>query len=249
LLDTSEDLSSPTEGSKFNLKFHSTFNAETLLHFLIDPKQQRCCYTTAVTIVSMEKQQQRSTISVGTDMIASSTDGVSLQNARPWYNSDAEGSNLASDNAVSLDELFRNKSVVVFGVPAPFTGTCTLAHYPPYKKLADEFKSVGVDEIVCYSVTDPYAHYHWAEKMGNDPANIRFLADSPYCSFAKTFGLDAEYDTEYSLGLRSERFSMFVVNGIVRAFSMVPEHDASKDAETMLQKVKEWKESNNTASK
>jgi glutaredoxin/glutathione-dependent peroxiredoxin len=192
------------------------------------------------------EEQQRS-ISVGTDVISSST--VSLQKARPWYNSDHDGSNLASDNAVTMNDLFRDKTVVVFGVPAPFTGTCTLAHYPPYKKLADEFlNSAGVDEIVCYSVTDPYTHYHWAEKMGNDRGKIRFLADAPDGSFAKAFGLAAEYDTEYSLGLRSERFSMLVLNGIVQVFCMVAEDDANKDAETMLQNVKDWKQ-NNHASK
>ena len=172
---------------------------------------------------------------MGTDMISSV---ISLQKARPWYNSDAEGSNLAIDNVVTLKDLFRDKTVVVFGVPAPFTGTCTLAHYPPYKKLADEFRSAGVDEIVCYSVTDPYAHYNWAEKMGNDHSKIRFLAGTDG-SFAKAYGVDAEYSAA-SLGSRSKRFSMVVVNGHVQAFHIVK--DATKDAETILQDIKDWKE-------
>jgi glutaredoxin/glutathione-dependent peroxiredoxin len=184
------------------------------------------------------KQQQHRSISMGTDMISSV---ISLQKARPWYNSEAEGSNLAVDNAVTLKDLFHEKTVVVFGVPAPFTGMCTLAHFPPYKKLADEFKSAyGVDEIVCYSVTDPYAHYNWAEKMGNDHSKIRFLADADG-SFARAYGVDAEYSAA-SLGSRSKRFSMLVVNGHVQSFHIVK--DATKDAETILQDLKEWKENN-----
>lgn len=183
---------------------------------------------------SMQEQQLRS-ISMGTDMISSV---ISLQKARPWFNSDSEGSNLAIDNAVTLKDLFRDKTVVVFGVPAPFTGTCTLAHYPPYKKLAGELLNAGVDEIVCYAVSDPYAHYNWAQSMGNDHSKIRFLADTDG-SFATAYGLAAEYN-DYSLGSRSERFSMLVVNGHVKAFHMVD--DATKDAETILQHVKEWKE-------
>ncbi len=70
---------------------------------------------------------------------------------------DDKNSNLADDNAVSMEDLFKGKKVVVFGVPAPFTGTCTNAHYPPFKALQDDFKAKGVDEIVCYSVADPYA--------------------------------------------------------------------------------------------
>jgi glutaredoxin/glutathione-dependent peroxiredoxin len=181
------------------------------------------------------QQQQLRSISIGTDMVSTV---ISLQKARPWYNSDAEGSNLAVDNALTLKDLFQDKMVVVFGVPAPFTGTCSLAHYPPYKKLADELLQSGVDEIVCYSVTDPYAHYNWAKSLGNDHSKIRFLADTDG-SFAKAYGVDAEY-TAASLGSRSKRFSMLVVNGHIHAFHIVK--DATKDAETILQDVKDWKE-------
>ena len=62
-------------------------------------------------------------ISIGTDMVSSV---ISLQKSRPWYMCADEGSNKAEDNAVTLKELFgRDKTLAVFGVPAPFTGTCT----------------------------------------------------------------------------------------------------------------------------
>ena len=54
-------------------------------------------------------------------------------------------SNLAVDNAVTMSDLFKGRTVALFGVPAPFTGTCTMAHYPPYQKLQDEFLAKGVD--------------------------------------------------------------------------------------------------------
>jgi len=69
-----------------------------------------------------QKQGVRS-IAIGTDMVSSV---ISLQKARPWYMCAEEGSNKAADNAVTLRELFgRDKTVAMFGVPAPFTGTCT----------------------------------------------------------------------------------------------------------------------------
>jgi peroxiredoxin len=174
-------------------------------------------------------------ITVGTDMISSV---ISLQKARPWYMSDAEGSNMADDNAVTLKDLFEKQTVALFGVPAPFTGTCSNEHYPGYKALADDFLQAGVDRIVCYSVADPYAMDGWAKALKNDAEKITFMAD-PDSLFAKAYGLDAAYDA-VSLGQRSIRFSMVVADGKVEAFHKVD--DAVKDAETLLADVKEWKD-------
>jgi glutaredoxin/glutathione-dependent peroxiredoxin len=175
-------------------------------------------------------------ITIGTDMLSSV---ISLQKARPWHMSDATGSNQAADNAVSLKELFSDRTVVLFGVPAPFTGTCTKTHYPPYKKHADDIIKAGADEIVCYSVTDPYAHRGWEEALGNDPDKIKFLAD-PDAKFARAYGLDVRYDA-CSLGLRSKRFSMIVANGTVQAFRLVTQ-DEGQDAAAILEELKEMKE-------
>jgi glutaredoxin/glutathione-dependent peroxiredoxin len=172
-------------------------------------------------------------ITVGTDMVSSV---ISLQKCRPWFMSADEGSNMAADNVVTLKELFAdNKTVAMFGVPAPFTGTCTNAHYPPYKTHAESLLKAGADEIVCYSVSDPYAMHAWSVSLGNDPQKIRFLADTDG-SFAKAYGVDNNYDA-VSLGDRSKRFSMIVKNGHVMTFRIVD--DAAKDAETLLAELKE----------
>jgi peroxiredoxin len=153
--------------------------------------------------------------------------------------SDASGSNQAVDNAVTLKELFADRTVVLFGVPAPFTGTCTRTHYPPYKKHADELRDAGADEIVCYSVADPYCHRGWEESLGNSPEKITFLAD-PDASFAKAYGIDVNYDA-CSLGLRSKRFSMIVMNGAVQVFRLVTK-DEGQDAAAILDELRELKE-------
>jgi peroxiredoxin len=174
-------------------------------------------------------------ITIGTDMISSV---ISLQKARPWFNSDSEGSNLAKDNEMKLKELFEGKTVALFGIPAPFTGVCTNAHYPPYKAKADEFKEAGADKLVCYSVTDPYAHYNWAKSLGNDFDKIDFLADED-SSFAKAYGLELDCKG-VSLGMRARRFSMIVEDGTVKVFHEV--EDADKDAEILLADLKELKD-------
>jgi peroxiredoxin len=150
---------------------------------------------------------------------------------------------LARDNAVTLKELFEDRTVALFGVPAPFTGTCTKEHYPGYQKVADEILGCGVDEIVCLSVSDPYAMDGWQRSLGNDPSKITFLAD-PAALFARAYGVAKTYD-DTSLGLRSERFSMTVQNGIVTAFRIV--QDARTDAEELLQELEELKENKEEA--
>lgn len=174
-------------------------------------------------------------ISIGTDMVSSV---ISLQKARPWYMNKDQGSNKAVDNAVTLRDLFENRTVALFAVPAPFTGTCTNEHFPGFQKLQDEIREAGADEIVCVSVADPYSMHGWQLALGNDSSKITFLAD-PDATFAKAFGVDRDY-SECSLGLRSERFSMIVSNGIVNSFKIVK--DAAKDAEELLKELRDIKE-------
>jgi peroxiredoxin len=152
--------------------------------------------------------------------------------------SDSEGSNAAADNAVTMKDLFENKLVAMFGVPAPFTGTCSHEHYPPYKAMAKEFHDAGVDTLACYAVSDPYAHYGWSQALKNDHDEITFLADDG-AAFATKFELDKRYDA-VSLGQRSIRFSMLVDNGIVKAFHVVD--DAKTDAELLLADTRNLKE-------
>lgn len=144
---------------------------------------------------------------------------------------------MAADNAQSMADIFADKTVAVFGVPAPFTGTCTNEHYPPYQQLAADFTNAGVDKLICYSVADPYAHYGWSKSLQNNDEHISFLADTDG-SWAKNHDLDRDYSGA-SLGVRSARFSMIVKNGVVQTFHMV--EDASKDAETLLEDAKNMK--------
>ena len=96
-------------------------------------------------------------ISLGTCLTPNNDDSgaVTLQTVRPWYMDDSEGSNTKADNERTMADLFAGKTVALFGVPAPFTGTCTNEHYPGYKQLVKTFKDEGVDEIICYAVADP----------------------------------------------------------------------------------------------
>ena len=54
------------------------------------------------------------------------------------------------------DEIFANKTVVVFSLPGAFTPTCSSSHLPRYNELAAKFSTNGVDEIICISVNDTF---------------------------------------------------------------------------------------------
>lgn len=144
---------------------------------------------------------------------------------------------MADDNAMTMKDIFENKLVVLFGVPAPFTGTCSQAHFPPFKAMARQFQNEGVDSIICYSVSDPYAMKAWSVSLGNNDDDIDFLADDGGV-WAQEWGVDTRYDA-VSLGLRSIRFSMLVDNGDIKAYNVV--EDAAKDAEVLLEAVKAYK--------
>ena len=129
--------------------------------------------------------------------------------------------------------LFNNKKVVMFAVPGAFTPTCSAAHLPGYVALADKIKAKGVDEIICVSVNDAFVMDAWGKSQ--NATEITMLADGNG-AFSTAIGLDM--NTDAFGGLRSQRYSMIVDNGVVSALN-VEEGGAFKvsDAETVLQQL------------
>ena len=63
---------------------------------------------------------------------------------------------------LTSDDIFKNKTVVVFSLPGAFTPTCSSTHLPRYNELAPAFFKEGVDSIVCVSVNDTFVMNEWA---------------------------------------------------------------------------------------
>jgi peroxiredoxin len=152
---------------------------------------------------------------------------LTLVHAHPWF---TEQSNDEADNAVDVGEFLAGRRVAIFGVPAPFTGTCTTYHVPGYQALQEEFADV-VDELVCFSVCDPFGMDGWRSSLQVDRAKITFLADTQGKT-TKAWGLGWDLSA-VSLGERSVRFSMLVDDGEVVAFNKV--EDAAGDAAMLLE--------------
>jgi len=136
----------------------------------------------------------------------------------------------------TADEIFKGRKVVLFGVPGAFTPTCTASHLPGFRDSAEAFKARGIDEIAVTSVNDVFVMDAWAKQVGAVGA-IAFLADGNG-DFAKALGLTLDL-TERGLGIRSQRYSMLVENGVVRRLNLeaAPVQAEISSAATLLAQI------------
>lgn len=136
--------------------------------------------------------------------------------------------------AITSDELFSGKKVLVFGVPGAFTPVCSEKHVPGFLVRSDAFRAKGVDTIACLSVNDTHVMNAWAKEQNVGEA-ILMLADGTG-KFTKSIGMDIDHET---LGLRSKRFAMVVDKGVVTSVEVEPNTGAHSvsSAEEMLKKV------------
>ncbi len=119
--------------------------------------------------------------------------------------------------AVTTDELFSKKKVVLFGLPGAFTPTCSAKHVPGFLQNADKFKAKGIDTIACVSVNDAFVMGAWAKDQGTG-GKVQMLGDGS-AEFTKKMGIELDL-TGRGLGVRSRRFSMLVDDGVVKTMNL-----------------------------
>ena len=113
--------------------------------------------------------------------------------------------------AVTSDELFGDRKVVMFAVPGAFTPVCSAAHLPGFVANADKIKAKGVDDIVCISVNDAFVMDAWGKAQNAEA--IHMVADGSG-AFSRAVGLEFDLVSR-GLGMRSRRYAMVVENGVV----------------------------------
>ncbi|XP_015057443.1 peroxiredoxin-2F, mitochondrial [Solanum pennellii] len=150
-------------------------------------------------------------ISVGSDVTVAAPN-VSLQKARSWD----EGVS-SKFSTTPIKDIFKGKNVVIFGLPGAYTGVCSMQHVPSYKNNIDKFKAKGIDSVICVAVNDPYTMNGWAEKLQAKDA-IEFYGDFDG-SFHKSLDLTIDLSAAL-LGLRSHRWSAYVVDGNVKVLNV-----------------------------
>src|SRR5688572_31780131 len=135
---------------------------------------------------------------------------------------------------LSSEQLFKNKTVIVFSLPGAFTPTCSSSHLPRYNELAPVFKNHGVDSILCVSVNDTFVMNAW--KAEQNASNITFIPDG---NGEFTKGMDMLVEkADLGFGPRSWRYSMLVRDGVVEKMFVEPNKPGDpfevSDAATML---------------
>jgi peroxiredoxin len=120
-------------------------------------------------------------------------------------------------NTFSVHDLTRGKKIAIFGLPGAYTPTCSAKHVPGYLELYPALRAKGVDEIWCFSVNDAFVMGAWGrdQKVGG---KIRRMADGSG-SYTKLLGLELDL-TAGGLGVRAQRFSMLVDDGVVKQFNL-----------------------------
>jgi len=137
--------------------------------------------------------------------------------------------------AMTSDELFGGKKVVVVSVPGAFTPTCSMNHLPGFVEHADAIRGTGVDTIACMAVNDVFVMDAWGKDRGVGD-DVVMLADGNG-EYAQALGL--EFDgSGFGMGTRGQRFAIVVDDGVAShvAVEAPGQFEVSK-AESILSKL------------
>jgi glutaredoxin/glutathione-dependent peroxiredoxin len=103
---------------------------------------------------------------------------------------------------------------------------------PGYLANYDKLKAKKVDEVWCVAVNDAFVMGAWG-KEEQATGKVRMMADGS-ATFTKVLGLDMDL-TARGMGVRSQRYSMLVDDGVVKALNVeAPGKFEVSDADTML---------------
>ena len=140
-------------------------------------------------------------------------------------------------NAFDIEKAVAGKKIAVFALPGAYTPTCSAKHVPGYVEQADALRAAGVDEIWCVSVNDAFVMGAWGRDQ-KTAGKVRMMADGS-AEFAKATGLTLDL-TGKGMGVRSQRYSMLVVDGVVKSLNVeAPGKFEVSDAATLLSQAKQ----------
>lgn len=138
-------------------------------------------------------------------------------------------------NAFKVSDLVKGKKIAIFAVPGAFTPTCSAQHVPGFLEHFDALKAKGIDEIWCVAVNDAFVMGAWGRDQKVN-GRIRMMADGSGL-WTRALGLELDL-VDRGLGVRSQRYSMVVDNGVVTLLNLENGGGYSvSDAATLLQQL------------
>ncbi|HLL09530.1 MAG TPA: peroxiredoxin [Rubrivivax sp.] len=140
-------------------------------------------------------------------------------------------------NSFDVQKATAGKKIAIFGLPGAFTPTCSAKHVPGYVEQFDALKAAGVDEVWCVSVNDAFVMGAWGREQKTS-GKVRMMADGS-ATFTNAIGLTLDL-TAKGMGVRSQRFSMLVDDGVVKALNIeAPGKFEVSDAATLLRQAQQ----------
>ncbi|HMK96485.1 MAG TPA: peroxiredoxin [Acidimicrobiales bacterium] len=113
---------------------------------------------------------------------------------------------------VSSADVLGKGRVVLFGVPAAFSPTCSDVHLPGFVMRSDEILGCGVDRIFCVAVNDHHAMAAWGRSQGVED-KVTMLADGNG-ELARAMGVDIDL-TKTGMGTRNRRYAALLDDGVL----------------------------------
>jgi glutaredoxin/glutathione-dependent peroxiredoxin len=142
-------------------------------------------------------------------------------------------------NTFDIEKSTAGKTIALFALPGAYTPTCSAKHVPGYVEKADELRAAGVDEIWCVSVNDAFVMGAWGRDQ-KTAGKVRMMADGS-AAFSQAAGLSQDL-TARGMGVRSQRYSALVVDGVVKALNVeAPGKFEVSGADTMLEQARAQK--------
>ena len=129
---------------------------------------------------------------------------------------------------ITTDMMFKDKKVVIFGLPGAFTPTCSSQQLPQYEAQYERFKELGVDDVYCISVNDAFVMNAWGGSMDPKIEKV-FLCPDGDGKFTEQMGMLIDKPAN-KFGKRSWRYSAYVDNGEIKKMFVEPgKNDKSED--------------------
>ena len=114
---------------------------------------------------------------------------------------------------ISGNDLFKEKKIIILGMPGAFTKTCSTVHLPGYIKNYDLALKKGIKKIICIAVNDPNVMKAWGQNQ--NVSNKIIMVGDPFCKFTKAIGAEVDKSAK-GLGIRSNRYTILLEDKVVK---------------------------------
>ena len=115
-------------------------------------------------------------------------------------------------------EMFAKTRSILFSLPGAFTPICSTYQLPLFDSLYSDFNALGIENIFCVSVNDPFVMEAWGE--ASNVKNVQLIPDGNG-EFTRKMGMLVHKDN-LSFGMRSWRYAAIIDDQQIEAWFEEP---------------------------